>query len=373
MRRVLFITGKNQYGVVDEFLTGMQADLAQLGFEFDELNLADQTAAQAAAEQLPDINEYTFIVSFNGVGNDIKLKGGSFAQYMQHKPIFLFMVDHPIRLIDRFIGTAKHLQLHILCVAKEHVEFCQMCGVKAHYFPHAYAKTKLEENAMLTLSDKSDEVLYPVSYLDLAKQQQILQPVWHEISAIVNASENITQFMQALGIIPNGRQPASRQLNNNLLRVCLAVDLYLRAKDRLDTLTRCAEAGVKLTVIGNGVKQYQTQVDFHDYQDAISVDKLLQKIKQAKAVLHNSPGFIQGLHERIIFALANGTAVTHCKRMPFVTSELAETSSLVPISQINSLDALSYQNAQQLGFSFINQQHTWLVRWENLLTQLKLI
>ena len=134
----LFITSENQYSVVSHFIQGMCEDLLALGIQSHTVNVSN---LETADQQLLPLSHYQLLVSFNGVGLTLSVDGESIDSYMQQRPVFIFTVDHPIHLMDRFLGR----NVIVLCVDQEHVAFCQLCGLQAVYFPHATSLQKLQQ------------------------------------------------------------------------------------------------------------------------------------------------------------------------------------------------------------------------------------
>lgn len=359
MRNALLVIGSNQYGVVSEFFNGMREDLATLGIHTHLLDVASEETIQQSERSLEPLDHYDFVVTFNAVGLDIKIGEQTLTDYAQSHPLYVFLVDHPIHLIQRFVGV----KATILCIDEEHVSFCQLCGFQANYFPHAVSAKSLEGRTLIPLSEKTDEVIFPVSYFDEASALEKLKPVWHQISNLVEQSTTVTRFLQLLGVLPLGNRPATIALDENIRRIALLVDKYLRARERSATLEHTQKYGIKLTLLGNGVERYQTRFSFHDFQGKADLVELKNRIHRAKFVLHNSPGFEMGLHERVVLPLSLGTLVI--AQSHYIRQKIP--SGVVTIEASQQLDEQAYAEQQQAGFETIKQNHTWLNRFTTLL------
>tara|TARA_Y100000033_G_scaffold51239_1_gene64947 strand:+ start:10497 stop:11588 length:1092 start_codon:yes stop_codon:yes gene_type:complete len=360
--KALFITGNNQYGVASHFLNGMQQDFASSGIESIELSLHNAEAIAHAEQQLKSDLDYDIVISFNGLGLDIVDNGQRILEECG-KPLYIFLVDHPLHLLPRFLGTKGT----VLCVDKEHVTFCQLCGIKALFFPHAISAELMKEEAIVPEQEKSNEWLFPVSFFDVSHWREKLAPTWANIAPLVNQSQSVTRFMQLVGVLPLGKRPPTLELNNNVLQICRMVDYYLRAKARQDCLVFFAQQGHKLTVIGKGVQRYQSITDFHDYQPAIDSDALLTRIKQAKFVVHNSPGFELGLHERIVQPMALGTHVITYDA-GYVKHVIGDGVFLPTSQQAPHVDTDYYNGFAASNREAILSRHSWKVRFNNLLS-----
>ena len=361
--KALFITGSNQYGVVSHFMQGMQFDLESMNVQIDELDVGSQQSLEKTLIGLEPLSKYDFIVSFNAVGLDTVVEGESIANYANKRPTFIFLVDHPLHLLQRFIG----LNVKVLCVDQEHVAFCQLCQIKAVYFPHAISQQFIDNQDKPSYEQKQDEVIFPVSFFDMKNAQTKLNPAWHQISTILDLSPNITRFMQLLGVLPLGNRPATVQLDENVQRICIFADLYIRGRLRNQFLRECGEKNIQLSVVGRGSQHYQEAFPFHRYSDAIPFEQLLQRMSAARYVAHNSPGFENGLHERVIYPLALGSLVV-CD-LPFVKTQFMAAIRTTH-NAATHVEPDTYQKLSLQAQLSIQQQHTWRVRWEPLLKQL---
>lgn len=361
--KALFISGSNQYGVVTHFLNGMQSDLSLLGIEVDELNVGSEELKQQTLKTLAPIAQYDFIVSFNGVGLDVKYDGTLIQDLAKSKPVFLFLVDHPIHLLTRFIG----LNVKVLCVDQEHVGFCQLCNIDAIYFPHAVSVKDSLEHKNISVQHKNNEILFPVSFFDLQSAKLRLKPVWDQVSEILKTSTSITRFMQQLGVLPLGNRAASVQLDENIRRISIFADLYIRARSRIEFLQHSAENNLQLTVIGRSSVNYKIDFPQHTFEDAIPFADMLIRMSKARYVAHNSPGFERGLHERVVVPLSMGTLVV--SEVPFVQDSFIK-GSIQKSSTVNLQTNEEYQQVSKDSQVKVLTDHTWKVRWEKILNNI---
>ncbi|WP_166425013.1 hypothetical protein [Paraglaciecola sp. 20A4] len=353
--KALFLTGSNQYGVVTHFLHGMMSDLKLLGIRVHELNVASQTTRKKTELNLDPLLTYDFILSFNGVGLDVVIDGMSISACTKTCKVFVFLVDHPLHLITRFIG----LDVTVLCVDKEHVAFCELCNIKAIYFPHAVSESDLTSHTPVNYSEKNNEIIYPVSFLNVDVAKKRLQPVWHQIGPLVEQSSNMTRFLQYLSVLPLGDKPSSVALDENIRRIAVLTDFYLRAKARKEFLLKCQESRIVLTVIGNNSENYRTEFSAHNYESAIPFSALLTRIHEARFVAHNSPGFELGLHERVVIPLALGTHVL--ADAPYIQNTFGKAVTSTHGEPINGAEL--YKQSISEARTHIWQNHTWRQQW----------
>ncbi|MFC3092794.1 hypothetical protein DRW07_01070 [Alteromonas sediminis] len=361
MAKALLIFGSNQYGVVSHFFEGMATDLLASGVTVDLLDFSSPETVEATATNIDKLDNYDFIVSFNGVGQDIKLDNTRLSDYAKRRPLFIFLVDHPIHLMKRFVG----IPATILCVDQEHVSFCQLCGFNARFFPHAVSAKTLDRKAIKDRTNKSGEILFPVSYFDLNNAFETLKPVWHQIAAITEQATTVTRFLQLLGVLPMGSRPASIALDENIRRIAVWVDHYLRAKSRTKILEACQQRGIKLTVVGKGSDKYAADFPMHHYEDASDYPMLVERIRNADFVLHNSPGFELGLHERVVAPLSVGTPVIADSE--YIHGQFPK--GILTMDNYASLTDEAYREHQISGFESVHSKHTWHQRWKDVLKE----
>ncbi|MBN7818883.1 hypothetical protein [Bowmanella yangjiangensis] len=351
--RVLFITGQNQYGVVSHFLAGMREDLQAAGVDSDTLSVESEQSVQRDFPQLLPLEEYDQVISFNGMGLHLEYAGLSVPDYLKRQPAYVFCVDHPLHLLKRFIG----LNVVVLCVDEEHVAFSQLCGFNAVYFPHAIGKQQFLRLPVTPVSNKNDDIVFPISFMDSVRHRQALEPYWQQIGKWVEQSQSVTRFMQMLGVLPLTTRKATLPLNEEVLRVCVTVDSYLRAKQRETCLQQCQKQGLVLQVIGRDSHQYQAIAPAHQYLPAMDFTALLETMAKARYVLHNSPGFDRGLHERVIYPLSLGTLVLTFNT-PYVNQTFPQ--GCIDVSSVSiEIDDDTYAEQRAAAQQIIAAQHCW--------------
>ncbi|MCV2885477.1 hypothetical protein OE749_12300 [Aestuariibacter sp. AA17] len=359
--RALMVVGENRYGVVSSFVNGLADALKQKSIDVSLLSVENDTCVADSVLALESGIDFDFVVSFNGLGLDLQVSGQR--DYLKHvgKPIYVLLVDHPLHLFSRFYGA----NVTVLCVDQEHAAFCQLCGIDALYFPHAADENWLAE-PVTGFEDKTDEIIFPASHFSLMHWRKKLEPVWSQVGEMIDGTQSITRFMQAIGILPIGEHAATTPLDENLKTVCMFVDFYQRAKKRREALHHAEEKGVRLTVVGADASRYKEVSDFHHYEDAMPFSDLCLRIKHARYGFHNSPGFERGLHERLMMPLALGT-LTIIDDVPFAQHAIHPALQYLNLASFSPLDGDSYVNIQHILRAEIAQNHTWNNRADTLL------
>ena len=196
--------------------------------------------------------------------------------------------------------------------------------------------------------------------------QKKLQPVWHQIEGALAKSSSISRFLQYLGVLPLADRPSVVQLNENILRISVFADFYLRARARQQFLDDCEHKGIQLTVVGRNVEKYQQAGSGHHFEQALSFEQLKSRIRHARFIAHNSPGFERGFHERVITPLSMGTLVLSDVR--FLKQHFG-TAVIAP-EDASSVTAKQYNEASRQAQQSIKEKHTFKAQWQPLLNQL---
>lgn len=361
--KALILTGENQYHVVSHFIDGIMADLALMNIAADNLSMASESEILLGVKQLAPLIDYQFVISFNGVGLRQFHRDYNIVEFSQHSPCFVLCVDHPIYILKRLLHVPRAT---LLCVDKEHVSFARQCGFSAVYFPHAVSYALAENYKQVPPNRKSNTYLFPVSYLDLDTSKARLAPVWNELGYIIEQCKSITPFMQAIGLMATHDTPANRQLDENLFRVCILVDQYLRAREREICLRYFQFQDKKLTVIGNGVNRYEKRFGLHDYLDPADFSTLFQRIAAAQYVVHHTPGFESGLHERVIYPLMLGTPVLTVDT-PFINQVFPDFTRNVTEKESIPVSTVTPDQQTQMREQILNS-NTWYHQLTELLS-----
>lgn len=352
--KALVLTGQNQYQVVSYFLDGIAHDLTILGYDVDFLNVQSESTIKDGLVHILPLNDYDMIFSFNGVGLGEVSENYNTLDYAKEKPLYVFCVDNPIHLMLRFFGQP----VKVLCVAQEHEAFLRACGVEAYYFPHAVPSNFSVPSSQPASDTCAIPLLFPVSFIDKQAFRKELAPVWGKLGQVIEASHTVTDFLQLIGVMPSPQGPARTQLNEMILRISATVDKYLRAKQREACLIDCANQNRRLTVIGRDVTRYSEVCDFHQYKDSVSFSELLSLISQSDFVVHQSPGFERGLHERVLYALASGTGVLSYHAQ-FAESIFANKGVFGFEHTLPKATDSAYLEAVKKGQETVLTQHTW--------------
>lgn len=359
--KILFLTGNSQYNAFEYFLSDMRADLELMSVSTDVCQYQDGEDYTHI-----NLNQYDKIISFNGIGLNITAADGDIKQF-KSSSVLVWLLDHPLHLLPRIIS----FPVTVLCMDQEHVPFCRLCGLAAFYFPHSISQKNATEyleveNLENGFDKKENDIVMPVSYFDAEEQKRKLAPIWSKLEPAINNSENITDFLQQIGVLPTPGRGSVTQLNQDIFNISTLMNMYLRAKSRTSLMQHCADYGLKLNVIGRNVIKYKEDFPDFSYFDELPMTALNEKVTLAKYVVHNTPGFRAGLHDRPLNAMLRGTLVI--TDSSFMMSEFP--NSCIGVEQVIELSKREYISRIRTARQILLEKHTWYGRFKRLFDEL---
>lgn len=364
MRSLILLT-QNQYSVVSHFFSGIKLALENMGYAVDILYCDNPDTIAKGFVKLAPIEAYDHIFSFNGNGLGKITDSFNTLAFAKLKPVYVYCVDNPIHVIPRFYGHP----VTVLCVAEEHVALMRQFGHKASYFPHAVMDSKKCYPAP-EIDNKNENILFPISFMSSESAKSALTPVWEQLGEGIDASNSVTDFLRVIGVVPTETSPARTKFDENIRRITVLVDRFLRARERERCLLYCASRKIKLNVVGRDSLKFRALTDYHDYNEAINFSDLLKEMSLSRWVLHQSPGFEEGLHERIVYPLVCGTPVIVWK-YPHVLSAM-RNKGVIDFADYDALNKEdSYIQLLTKGKQEVLDHHTWSQRLSALLTDTK--
>ena len=358
MPSILMLQGQAQYGVANYFVAALAQQLRHTGqLDVVELSLSHFTSVADVVTRLQQ-HPVDIVFSVNAIGAEIIS-----AMPTAQRPRFIsWLLDHPVYHFSRLM-LAKPT---VLCVDNLHVEFCQRLGLSAHFFPHA---TDIQMQPPAALADKKGILFAASAADDTVLLSQLVQQA-PDIARLLTdpATQDLYDVIEQLRINTAADVVLQQQSVISLLLLC---DNLLRARQRNRLVRECAEQNIALTIVGNGWHTSQ-QYQQHCYLPAQPFSQLLTLISQSRFVLHHNPGFRQGLHERIVYGLQQGTQVL-CPAQPFfqhkygqgygvqLFNQVEHIASLLQLSEVDYLEQL------QQGQQHTQTYDTWRKRAQTLL------
>lgn len=326
LNSVLIFNVKSQYGVVDEFIQGLSDATKALGFT---PVLIDVTGTMDV-DLSPWLHNAALALSVNAVGADLYSRFPALAAI----DFYTLLIDHPLHLLARFFGRPVKL----LCVDKAHVSFCQALGSTAYFCPHAITPDR-DAIPQVRVEEKQG-ILFPATYMSASKYLAQIGDIFPQILPLLQQPDikDISALLHRLGFMQADKTQAM-PLNNATATVLSLCDLYLRAISRQQLIADCAAHNIALTIIGNGW-QHAEQHPLHRYLPAEPFPALLSRMAASQYVLHHNPGFMQGQHERMLYAMLLGTPVI-CAHNDYLLRRYAQRGSIILYQQVADLCELA--------------------------------
>ena len=360
LKQVLVFNVKSQYDVVDDFVQGLSDAVLQFGLQ---PVLVDVTT-DSEVDLRPLLKHAVLALSVNAVGADL------YSRFPELEAIdfYTLLIDHPLHLLGRFFNRPVKL----LCVDKNHVDFCKALGSIAYFCPHAVNPARAELSAVHDGREKRG-ILFPATYMPASKYLSEIEQIFPQILPLLHHADitDIHTLLLHLGFMQPNKEQAL-PLTSATAKLLSTCDLYFRAVSRQQLIDDCAENDIALTIIGNGW-QHASQHALHQYLPAETFSALLRRIAASKYLLHHNPGFRQGQHERIVYAMLLGTPVI-AQQTDYLLQRYGERGSIILYQQVSDLKELSsavtlqvYSHLTTSSQQQVVNEETWQARLEPFL------
>lgn len=329
-KRAMFLTGKNQYGVLSEMM-GRLADYLEekAGYEVYRYEFADLVRYKRDKEQ-----EWDFI--FSALGVEFNLFSG-----VDGKKHVAWLVDHPIYHLSRFGDYEDKNQVYIGCVDRTHVAYLkEQCGFKNSFFlPHI----AWESESHIPYGERKIDVFFPASY-SFAEELVEENREWLDGPVKIIVNRVIDHLLQCTGeTIEEGLINVLRELGETDAAELAAeleskvgwyIDSCVRRISREDIVKGLLHRGIRLTVCGRNWKQLQESLPAEEAANLIILSEdmpfqeIVERMADSKIVLNIIPEFKDGTHERVTMGTMNG-AVCVTDRSRFLESVYKDQEEIV--------------------------------------------
>lgn len=317
------------------FLDRIQEELEKIcdveRVEFSETNL---DALQACLEK-----RYDAVLDINSKLPYLVMDDGSRFLNQLQAPFYNYILDHPLYHHPGLVFPLK--DYHAIAIDKRHQAYMKQ------YYPHLKTVEYLPLGGTADLhpvdyKDRRIDLLFAGTYLDRKMVERELQgrgqvnTPWqggvgrfgeqdiYEISMELISKWNPDEetMEEALSsLISTEGDSEFRELMNRLY----AVDRYMRNEIRTDILVTIAEAGLPLTVLGEGWENTKLALfDNVKLLPGCPMEESFRYMADSKMVLDINPLFHDGLHDRVSSAWANGAVCVTNMNPDAVPEELRD-------------------------------------------------
>lgn len=358
MFKIIIIQGQAQYNAARCFVDSLSKALQQI--ENLKVFKLDITISTSFAEVMSQVEaaEAEVVFSVNGIGAEVI----NSIPIIQRPQFITWLLDHPVYHFSRLM-LVKPV---VLCVDNEHVAFCQRLGLNACFFPHA---TESPMPQRLDIESKQG-ILFPASGADKTVLLDQLAQQAPDIAQLLteDSTTDLTDVMQVLRLDKIQDSVLAQQ---NVISLLLLCDNLLRTIKRNKLVADCAEQNIELTIVGNGWHK-TPRYKQHTYLPAQDFSQLQALMAQSRFVLHHNPGFRQGLHERILYSIQQGTLVL-CQAQLFLQSKYGDKAGVkffqhvIDIPELMCVSDNEYINQLRQSQLISQAADTWQIRAQTLL------
>lgn len=298
-------------------------------------------------------------------------------------PYIHIILDHPLYHHDSLKVPLNNY--HVICLDENHKHYIET------YYPHIKSVHVMEMTGEMAfsepipLADRKFDLLFTGTYTPLS-----------EIEAVI---ENYPSFIQnnALTMLQQMKHDPALTLEETLQRLAIAtqdeviqeyfplhmkayfsVDSYLRSYVREQVIRTLLDAGIPVTVCGEGWERFDTpDPSLLSIGGSFAFRDTFRLMAQSRIILNVMPWFKAGSHDRIYSSLLNG-CVTLTDTTTFLEKELcADAFASYRIDRLETLpelvqgllkDPAQMQKIADTGFEIASQKHTWACRTKQLVS-----
>ena len=383
MKEILFFKTKDLcYESNSTFITEMAKSLKKLGVKVDLCEVMDEEHAVEELEKYVG-KHYDACIDFNAVTPRAVFDDGPPFLDTIDAPFFNYIVDHPF--YHHPILKLPLKDYHVLCLDENHVKYIQ------RYYPHIKSAHFLPLGAMRGIVDvpyeqKKTDLLFTGTYYktgdiyinEIRKQPEQEQKDMKAIIDIMlsDPALNMEQCLKKV-LDDTGRELTDQQFMTTMNRYYNA-EFYVRSYHRNALIGTILEAGIPLTVLGNGWDEYETSYRrYLTVREPVGYSLSLEMILHAKMLLNILPNFKGGIHDRVLSAMIN-RSISVTDTSTYLKREFTDGRDLI-FYELNHMDALPGRITEILenpdlgnqiseqGYQKAANGFTWDVRMEEFL------
>ena len=386
--RILLFKGFSQYDVVRHFVDDLGAAFRSMGRDVLVIDLASEKHnPQVLQDAFSKECDFTCGFNLNGADLGLREEGVKFLKDVGIPYVGIF-TDNPLYHFNKFsyinaVGIPDNFL--ITCVDKLHLQ------VLKHYIPVSFstflphAGSYVDgENQYKGMNSRNKEVVFCGTYGKpvVSWNNSQIKPLLDDVAEYMLSTENI-QVQDALQEVIKARDYAlNTDFYQRVLDIVAHVDYYVRTVRRTRMITELANAGIKLTIYGEGWENFPCTKHFNIHK-AVSFDEILRIMADTKIVLNLVDSFSYGSHERVFSAMLNGavalTDVNGYWRDEFIEDKEIVTYSMLQLdelpqkitallSDLPRLDAIAHAGQEKA-----EQSHTWKARAQEIIKLVQML
>lgn len=333
-KKILIIKGQSQYDVLRIATDYVAQEFMNRGYKVKFLDLTNEENYQINCNDIFD-NSYEMIYSFNALMLDLKNGNDIHIINYSQLPYVTYLVDHPIYQYERLACAYKNLS--VATFDGYNVEFLKQ------YYPYLKKSEFIPFFGFKALDivpymERTIDILFVGSYCDPEKSKKELESFEGVFKTI---AENVVQILlyhtdytleQAIRSYLNRISfEISDEEFLDLISIMKPVDKYIRNYFRDKVVRTIMDAGLTLTVYGNGWDSLKSK-----YGDKLNLlsdgnTSLLDGIEimaKSRIVLSVMPWFKDAIQDRIITTMLNGSVcVTDTSK--YMVENLVDNNNII--------------------------------------------
>ncbi|WP_352418297.1 glycosyltransferase [Proteiniborus sp.] len=377
---IVIYKGQFQYDVVNYFVEELGHELMKLGHNVHILNLL--TMSSNRIEGILANNKIDLVLSFNGVnftGKEIYEK--------LNIPLGIILVDHPFYHISR-IKTYKSNNTFICMFDEGSLECFEECiadDISISWLAHGGTEMLSSE-----VVEKSTDVIMPGSLSDYNKlERQLLDldlDILKRFACNLYEKGKYNYNIPLYNFFKEELRSAGIELKqirededflNAFSYIYTLVDRTLRARNRYRIIKVLIEEGIRVQHYGNLSNNELLKYKNFKTNGPIDYIALTKEIQRSKILLHDTPYFENGSHERVLTSMLNETLVLS-NNNNYCNNLYKEGESII-FYDMNNLDTLvektsfylEHENerkrVENKAYEITQQYNTWESRAHEIL------
>jgi glycosyltransferase involved in cell wall biosynthesis len=309
---IVIYKGQFQYDVVNYFVDELGQGLMEIGNKVNILDLSKMSPAEVAFYFLH--NQIDLVLSFNGINFT--------EQNVFEKlniPLGIILVDHPfyhLSRIEAYKGDTTFFCMYDIGYL-DCFEECIDKNIPISWLPHGGTEKSLHK-----IANKEHQIILPGSIEDYTKLELELFEL--DNGSIKRVAYNLYErgiqnynvplylhFKEELKELGIKAEDLRNQKNYLTVfsYIYILVDKILRARKRYEIIKALLDEGITVQHYGRLQKDELVNNKNFITNGPIDYIDLLLEIKRSKILLHDTPYFKNGSHERVLTSMLNGTLV----------------------------------------------------------------
>ncbi len=338
MRRIALIKGPSQYGLLRFFIDDVARAFRARGFQTVVLDVLASSDLEIF-RQVRDAGPFDLVFTI-GIFGESRDELGRGMLEATGTPLVIQYVDHPLHHRNRLVATSSDAGL--LFVDRSHVRAVRnLYGddrfAYVGFGPHAAEGLPVALPADAEAYERSRPIPFlfagSISGLDRQPWEGLpssVEQVFSEAAEIaanvesVSCVELVDQVFAHHGLDPHAPD-LSADMSGKLLRVrelAIYVHEWIRTRRRMKLLEAAGEAGIPLTLVGNGTDRYAGRYKSFDCRGQVDFREATALMQQSRVILNCNANFGEGSHERSLTAMLAG-AVAATATSTFYTENFA--------------------------------------------------